>query len=111
MLAIIEVMANVSAIIVAGATILAPTATILAPMAMAAGIAPRLGPGRAIVLALHSRLVSARTTLSERTAEVGKLREMAANVADDRYCVVVGPKGVGKELLRSVCTRLRCGDV
>ena len=105
MLAIIEVMANVAAIIVAGATILTP------PVAMAAGIAPRLGPGRAIVLALHSRLVSARTTLSERTAEVGKLREMAANVADDRYCVVVGPKGVGKQLLRSVCTRLRCGDV
>ena len=94
--AIVEMMANVATIVATGATILAPATTILAPAAMAAGILPRMGPGRAIVLALRSRFVSAGTAPSQRTAEVGKLREMAANAAADRYCIVVGPKGVGE---------------
>ena len=80
------------------ATTLASMAAILSPAAMASGVAPRLGPGRAIALALRSRFgaVPQGTRSSQRDAEVKKLRAMTTNAARDHYCVVMGPKGVGE---------------
>jgi len=80
------------------ATTTAAVATILAPAAMAAGVAPRLGPGRAVALALRSHLESAGTRSSQRDADVKVLRVMTSNAARDQYqyCVVLGPKGVGE---------------
>jgi hypothetical protein len=74
----------------------AALASILAPAAVATGYAPRLGPGRAVALALRSRLGSAGTRSSQRDAYVKVLRAMTANAARDQYCVVMGPKGVGE---------------
>jgi len=78
------------------ATTVAAVATILSPAAMASGIAPRLGPGRAIALALRSRFGAVGTRSSHRDAEVKKLRALTTNAARDQYCVVMGPKGVGE---------------
>jgi hypothetical protein len=79
------------------ATTMAAVATIVSPAAaMAAGFAPRLGPGRAVALALRSRLGSAGTRSSQRDADVKVFQAMTANAARDQYCVVMGPKGVGE---------------
>ncbi len=78
------------------ATTLASMAAILSPAAMASGLAPRLGPGRAIALALRSRFGAVGTRSSQRDAEVKKLRALTTNAARDQYCVVMGPKGVGE---------------
>jgi hypothetical protein len=78
------------------ATTVASMAAILSPAAMASGVAPRVGPGRAIALALRSRFEAVGTTSSQRSAEVKELRAMTMNAARDQYCVVMGPKGVGE---------------
>ena len=71
---------------------IASLVAIIAPAAVSLGLALRVGPGRAISLALSGRLVSAGTVPSQRKAEVDMLRNMAANVAADRYCIVVAPR-------------------
>jgi len=82
------------------ATIFGTMAAVLVPpvvvVGAAAGRIPRLGPGRAVALALRSRLGSAGTRSSQRDAEVMVLRAMTTTAAADQYCVVVGPKGVGE---------------
>ena len=49
----------------------------------AAGLTPRVGPGRAIALALRSRFVAAGTRPSQRSSEVVHLRAMTENAAAD----------------------------
>jgi hypothetical protein len=91
-MAFLESMAHIATTAAAVATLLSPAA------AMASGLAPRLGPGRAIALALRSRFgaVPQGTRSSQRDAEVKKLRAMTTNAARDHFCVVMGPKGVGE---------------
>ena len=96
----IETLAHVATVFAAVATILAPGA------AAAAGVVPRVGPARALVLGARSRFHSAGTRPSQRSPEVKYLRDLTANAAVDQYCVVVGPKGVG-ELARGLRVRLR----
>ena len=99
----IETLAHVATVFAAVATILAPGA---AGAAAAAGVVPRVGPARALVLGARSRFHSAGTRQSQRSPEVKYLRDLTANAAVDQYCVVVGPKGVG-ELARGLRVRLR----
>ncbi len=77
------------------ASIIASLAAISAPpAAIAVGLVPRLGPLRAIVLALSTRFRRA-PDVSQRTNEVRTLRSMLSTVQKDQYVVVSGPKGVG----------------
>jgi hypothetical protein len=75
------------------------------------GYLPRLGPGRAVGLALHSRLLSRAAPASLRTADVLALRRMLASARSDQYVVVVGPKGVGKTVVTATATEAMCGVV
>jgi hypothetical protein len=46
---------------------------------------PRAGPGRALVLALRSRLAPRPAPLSQRAEEVQALRRLLATIAPDEY--------------------------
>ena len=74
-------------------SIVASLAAIAVPLA-ALGLAPRVGPMRAIVLALSTRFRRARD-VSQRAKEVHTLRSMLSTVQESQYVVVSGPKGVG----------------
>ena len=74
-------------------SIVASLAAIAVPLA-ALGLAPRVGPMRAIVLALSTRFRRARE-LSQRATEVQTLRGMLSTVQESQYVVVSGPKGIG----------------
>ena len=74
------------------ASIVAPFAAVVAPPAF--GLVPRVGPLRAIVLALSTRFRGTRV-ISQRTSEVLYLRKTLSNIAIEQYVVVSGPKGVG----------------
>ena len=79
-------------------TIVASLAAIAAPPAALAGLVPRLGPMRAIVLALSTRFRRAQD-VSQRTTELHSLRSMLSSVQKAQYVIVSGPKGVGKTCL------------
>jgi hypothetical protein len=79
-------------------TIVASLAAIAAPPAALAGLVPRLGPVRAIVLALSTRFRRAQD-VSQRTTELHSLRSMLSSVQKAQYVIVSGPKGVGKTCL------------
>lgn len=81
--------------------VLAPAAYVLG-MGAVAGVIPRVGPGRALVLGWSSVLFPVRTSLSQRASEVEALRSKMASARDDQYCIVQGPKGVGKSPVRAV---------
>ena len=74
------------------ASIVAPFAAVVAPPAF--GLVPRVGPLRAIVLALSTRFRGTRD-ISQRTSEVLNLRKKLSNISMEQYVVVSGPKGVG----------------
>ena len=74
--------------------IVASLAAIAAPPLAAVGLVPRLGPMRAIVLALSTRFRRAQD-VSQRANEVHTLRSMLSTAHKDQYVVVSGPKGVG----------------
>ncbi len=79
------------------ATINASIAAILAPPAIvAAGVVPRVGPLRALVLGLSSRIFLRANPVSQRTQEIASLRSSLASKNKDLYSIVMGPKGVGK---------------
>ena len=88
---------------------LAGAAVIGAPLA---GLAPRAGPGRALVLALRSLAATLPAPQSARTSDVAALRrKLAANSAQRRYVVVQGPKGVGKSCAIDTALQRTCGVV
>lgn len=72
--------------------LIASFAAIVAPPAV--GLVPRVGPLRALALALTSRFRRAQD-VSQRTDELQTLRRMLSTVQKDQYVVVSGPKGVG----------------
>ena len=76
------------------ASLVASFAAVAAPPAAAFGLMPRLGPLRAIVLALSTRFKGTQD-ISQRTNEVLDLRKMLSNLQKQQDVVVSGPKGVG----------------
>jgi hypothetical protein len=82
-----------------------------AALGAAFGYLPRLGPGRALGLALHSRLLVRAEPASRRAADVLALRRMLASARSDQYVVVAGPKGVGKTVVTATATAATFGVV
>lgn len=77
--------------------IVASLAAIAAPPAAVLGLVPRLGPARAVALALGSfrpRSVF-REGASQRDDDVCNLARMLSTAHADQYVVASGPKGVG----------------
>ena len=99
MAAIMETLAHV-------ASVAASIGALLAPPVVAAGLVPRLGPGRAIALGLRSRLFPVGSTLPQRAPEVKHLQRMVQTAAADQYSVVQGPKGVGESRAMARCDLL-----
>lgn len=94
------------------ATIVASMAAVAAPPAVvAAGLVPRVGPGRAIMLGLSSRLFLRAETVSQRRVEVEKVRMALSNANKDQYVVVAGSKGVGKTCIVETVTERTFGVV
>ena len=83
-----ETLSYVASIVASFAAVAAP------PAAVAFGLVPRVGPLRAIVLALSTRFKGTQD-ISQRTNEVLNLRKMLSNISMEQYVVVSGPKGVG----------------
>lgn len=90
-------------------SIVASLAAIAVPSAAALGLAPRVGPMRAIVLALSTRFSPAKS-VSQRN-EVRTLRNMLSNAQRDQYVVVSGPKGVGKSCMVDTSLEYKVGVV
>jgi hypothetical protein len=82
-----------------------------AALAVGFGVVPRLGPGRAIALALRSRLFLRANPASQRAHDVAMLRGLLAFASKDQYVVVAGPKGVGKTCVVESATQRTCGVV
>ncbi len=76
------------------ASLVASFAAVAAPPAAAFGLMPRVGPLRAIVLALSTRFKGTQD-ISQRTKEVLNLRNKLSKLLKEHYVVVSGPKGVG----------------
>lgn len=104
-MSLLETLAHSFSTIASIVAILTPAA------AAAAGYVPRVGPGRAMALAASCRLLSAGTRVSQRDAEVTGLRRMTRSAGQDQYCVVVGPKGVGKTCIVNTATTHAWGVV
>ena len=81
------------------------------PAAIGLGLVPRAGPGRALALALRSRLVRAPSPQSARAADLLALRDTLASTSPGRYVVVQGPKGVGKTCVVETALQRTCGVV
>ena len=73
------------------ATTIGGTATLAAYV-----LSIRVGPGRAISLALRSRLFRRANPMTARTEELQRLHNTLALKHQDEYVVVTGPRGVGK---------------
>jgi hypothetical protein len=73
----------------------------------AAGLVPRIGPGRAVWIALRSRFAFKPVPESLRAAEIRLLKSRIADKDFGQgYLVVTGEKGVGKScLLRTVTSK------
>ena len=74
----------------------------------AAGLVPRIGPGRAVWIALRSRFAFKPVPESLRSAEIKLLKSrLAKKDFGQGYLVVTGEKGVGKScLLRTVTSKI-----
>ena len=86
----------------------ANVATVIATLA-----AVSTGPavGRALALALRSRLARAPSPQSARSADVLALHKTLADTSSRRYVVVQGPKGVGKTCVVQTALQRTCGVV
>jgi len=89
-------------------------ATVIASFAAVSiglGLVPRAGPGRALALALRSRLARAPSPQSARAADVLALCKTLASTSQGRYVVLQGPKGVGKSCVVETALQRTCGVV
>jgi hypothetical protein len=75
--------------------------------AVVTGLVPRIGPGRAVFVALRSRFAFKPVPESLRSAEIELLKSrLAENDFGQSYLVLTGEKGVGKScLLRTVTSK------
>ena len=87
----------------------ASVAGLVVSPAAAFGFMPRLGPGRAVVLAVFSHFRRADPVSLRQ--EVPLLRRMITSARKFEYVVVVGPKGVGKTCVVDTATQRMCGVV
>ena len=79
-----------------------------ATVASISGIAPRLGPGRALSIAVRSKVTPYRGELSVRNELIPQLISMS-KYRRQNYVVVTGPKGIGKSCLVDTAFRNTCG--
>jgi hypothetical protein len=70
----------------------------------AVGLIPRIGPGRAAMIALRSRFAFKPVPVSIRSKEVNLMRRQIGWLSGQAYIVVTGQKGVGKTCLVSTVT-------
>ena len=78
----------------------------------AAGLVPRIGPGRAVWIALRSRFAFKPNPESLRFAEIKLLRSMISDKDyGQSYLVVTGEKGVGKTCLLNSVTSKTAGVI
>ena len=78
----------------------------------AVGLVPRIGPGRAVWIALRSRFAFKPNPESLRFAEIKLLRSMIADKdIGQSYLVVTGEKGVGKTCLLNTVTSKTAGVI
>lgn len=77
------------------------------------GFLPKAGPGRALVLALHSWLVFKPETQSVPHEDAASLRQALVEVDKDKQALieVVGPKGTGKSVLIDMVLAHKAGLV
>jgi uncharacterized protein YunC (DUF1805 family) len=77
-----------------------------------AGLAPRVGPGRALWIAFRSRFAFETLPESIRDVEVKQIRHLISEKKfGQRYLVITGDKGVGKSCLLSTSTNNTCGVI
>jgi energy-coupling factor transporter ATP-binding protein EcfA2 len=91
-----------------------PWAGLLGASALSAfGVLPRLGPLRALSVALRSKLFLAPEAESARTEDASRLRALLAQVDKNKqaYIVVLGPRGVGKSTLIDTVLKRKAGVV
>ena len=71
----------------------------------------RIGPLRAVSLALKSKLIGGPNggVKSIRVSQIGNLNMLLNNVTRDFYVVVKGPKGVGKSTISTHASRESVG--
>ena len=93
------------------ATVIATFAAVSTVPAIGLGLVLHAGPGRALALALRSRLARARSPQSARASDVLALRETLASISPGRYVVVQGPRGVGKTCVVETALQRTCGVV
>ncbi len=77
------------------------------------GLLPKVGPARAISLALRSRLFFKPETESVRAEDAARLRGLLTQVdlSKQAYIEVVGPKGIGKSVLIDTVLKRKAGLV
>ena len=92
------------------ATIFSALAAPIYASTVALGMAPRIGPARAIWLGLKSRF-KALEFKSQREDTVKELRETMQTMAADKYIIVAGPKGVGKTCVVKTATNAMWGVI
>ena len=91
---------------------LLPLITTAGVIFSAAGLMPRIGPGRAVWIALRSRFAFKPNPESLRLAEIKLLRTMIAKKdIGQSYLVVTGEKGVGKTCLLNTVTSKTAGVI
>ena len=89
-----------------------PLITVGGTIISAAGLVPRIGPGRAVWIALRSRFAFKPNPESLRFAEIKLLRTMVADKDFGQgYLVVTGEKGVGKTCLLNTVTSKTAGVI
>ncbi len=74
---------------------------------------PKAGPGRAVSLALRSRLFVKPEPVSVRDEDAAKLRQLLVQVDSNKqaYIEVVGPKGIGTSVLIDTVLKHKAGLV
>ncbi len=70
---------------------------------------PKLGPLRALILALRSKVSFAPERYSQRTTDVAKLRSIIERLPKDDFIRVYGEKGVGKSTIIDTAVAHRVG--
>ena len=96
----LQTIANMATI----ASVIIPTTMVLS------GVVPRVGPGRALMLAVRSWVRHA-DLVSQRDEATHLLRRMLQNLGKNQYIVVTGQKGVGKSVVVNTATQRTCGVV
>ena len=89
-----------------------PLITVAGTVVSAAGLVPRIGPGRAVWIALRSRFAFKPNPESLRFAEIMLLRSKIADKdIGQSHLVVTGEKGVGKTCLLNTVTSKTAGVI